>query len=87
MRVHLKLPEGSETSVNLSLIPKAGENIDFCGTRYVIASVIHAVEASKTVLELLRVSAEEGFRTIKFNDLVRYRTSDIRAYSPARVRY
>ena len=87
MTVHLKLPEGSETSVNLNLLPKAGENIDFGGTRYVIASVIHAVEASKTVLQLLRVSAEEGFRTIKFNDLVRYRTSDIRAYSPVRARF
>jgi hypothetical protein len=87
MRVHLKLPEGGETAVNLHMIPKAGENIDFAGCRYVIASVIHAVEASKTILELLRVSAEEGFRTIKFNDLVRYRTSDIRSYSPARTRY
>jgi len=87
MRVHLRLPEGSETSVNLNLVPKAGENIDFAGCRYVIASVTHAVEASKTILELFRITAEEGFRTIKFNDLVRYRTSEIRAYSPVRARY
>lgn len=88
MRVHLKLPQGQETAVNLNLVPKTGENIDFGGVRYVITSVVHAVESAKTTLELLRISAEEGFQTIRFNDSVRYRTSEIRAYSPpARSRF
>ena len=82
MKVHLKLPEGQETAVTLNLIPKAGENIDFGGARYVITSVVHTVENAKTTLELLRISAEEGFRTLRLNDLVRYRTSEIRAFSP-----
>ena len=88
MKVHLKLPEGQETAVNLNLIPKAGENIDFGGARYVIASVVHTVETAKTTLELLRITVEEGFRTIRLNDQVRYRTTDLRAFSPpARARY
>ena len=82
MKVHLKLPEGQEAAVNLNLIPKTGENIDFGGARYVITSVVHAVDTAKTTLELLRISAEEGFRTLRLNDLVRYRTSEIRAFSP-----
>ena len=82
MKVHLKLPEGHETAVTLNLIPKTGENLDFGGVRYVIAAVVHTVETAKTTLELLRVSAADGFPTIRFNDMVRYRTSEIRAFSP-----
>jgi len=88
MRVHLKLPDGQETAVNLNLIPKTGENIDFGGARYVITAVVHTVETAKTTLELLRLSSEEPFRTIQLNNLLRYRTSEIRAFSPpARSRF
>lgn len=82
MRVHLRLPEGQETAVNLNLVPKAGENIDFGGVRYLITAVVHTVETAKTTLELLRLTVEDGFRTIPFNNMVRYRTSEIRAFSP-----
>ncbi|MBI4664287.1 MAG: hypothetical protein HY735_36285 [Verrucomicrobia bacterium] len=82
MKVHLKLPDGQETAVNLNLIPRTGESIDLGGVRYVITAVVHTVETSKITLELLRLTAEEGFRTLRFNEMVRYRTSDIAAFSP-----
>ncbi|MBI2948873.1 MAG: hypothetical protein HYY23_14630 [Verrucomicrobia bacterium] len=86
--MHLKLPEGHETAVNLNLIPKTGENIDFGGVRYVITAVVHTVETAKTTLDLLRLSSEDPFRTIQLNNLVRYRTSELRAFSPpARARF
>ena len=88
MKIYLKLPEGPETAVNLNLIPKSGEKIDYGGVRYLVISVIHAVETARTVLELVRVSAEEVDRAKRLNGAVRYRTSEIRAYSPpARSRF
>lgn len=88
MKIYLKLPEGPEAAVNLNLIPKTGEKIDYSGTRYLVVSVIHAVESSRTVLELVRVGTEEENRARRLNDAVRYRTSEIRAYSPpARSRF
>jgi hypothetical protein len=83
MKVYLKLPEGPETSVNLNLIPKTGEKIDYGGIRYLVVSVIHIVETSRTILDLVRVSAEESQGSRRFNDSIRYRTSEVRAYSPA----
>ena len=82
MRVYLKLPDRQETPVNVNLVPKAGENVDYGGVRYVVVSVVHTVETAKTVLELARVQIEEGFRTLQWNQWARYRTSEIRAFSP-----
>ncbi len=82
MKVHLKLPEGQEAVVNLNLIPKTGEKIDFGGSRYLVVSVIHSIEAARTILELVRLSPEEIARCPKLTDALRYRTSEIRAYSP-----
>jgi hypothetical protein len=83
MKVYLKLPEGPEASVNLNLIPKTGEKIDYGGSRYLVVSVIHSVEAARTILELVRIHPEESLRRGKLSDLMRYRTTEIRAYSPA----
>ena len=82
MRVYLKTPEQPETVINLNLIPKVGENIDYGGVRYVVVSVVHAVENSRTTLEVVKVSREDSYRTLSFNNSVRYRTSEIKAYSP-----
>jgi hypothetical protein len=88
MKVYLRLPEAPETAVNLNLVPKVGENIDYGGNRYVVVSVIHTVETSKTTLEVARASSDEAYRNLKFNHSTRYRTSEIRSYSPpARSRY
>ncbi|MBM3836022.1 MAG: hypothetical protein FJ403_22710 [Verrucomicrobia bacterium] len=88
MKVYLKLPEAPETAINVTLVPKAGENIDYGGVRYLVISVVHAVEASKTTLEVVRGNSEEAFRTLKFNHFIRYRTSEIKSYSPpARSRH
>lgn len=87
MKVYLRTPERHETSVHLNLVPKAGENIEHGGQRYVVVSVIHAVEAARTILEVVRVGAESTYRTLAFNEGARYRTSEIRAYStPMRMR-
>jgi hypothetical protein len=88
MKVYLRLPEAPETVVNLNLVPKVGENIDYSGIRYLVVSVVHTVETSKTTLELARASSDEACRNLKFNHATRYRTSEIKSYSPpARSRY
>ncbi len=82
MKVYLKLPEGPETAVNLNLIPKTGEKIEYGGIRYLVVSVIHAVESARTLLELVQVSAEDNFRNRRLSGDARYRTTEIRSYSP-----
>ena len=83
MRVFLKMPNRQETPVHFNLVPKAGEQVDYGGARYVVVSVVHTVETSRTVLELARVEADQAFRTLQWNEFARYRTSEIAAYSPA----
>ena len=83
MKVYLRLPGRPETAVHLGLIPKIGENIDYGGLRYVVVSVIHTVETAKTTLELAGVNNDEHVRTFRLSDSLRYRTSEIRAFSPA----
>lgn len=87
MKVYLRLPGRPETAVHLGLVPKAGENIDYGGLRYVVVSVIHTVETAKTVLELAGVNNGEQTRAFKSSDALRYRTSEIRAFSPVVRRY
>jgi hypothetical protein len=82
MKVYLRFPERQEIGVNLNLIPKAGENLDYQGSRYVVVNVVHTVDNNRTVLEIVKISEEDGFRTIRMNDLARYRTSEIRSHSP-----
>ena len=82
MKIFLKFPEGPETPVTLNLIPKTGEKIDYGGIRYLVISVIHIVESSRTILELVRVNAEESQGLRRLQDSIRYRTTDVRAYSP-----
>jgi hypothetical protein len=87
MKVYLRTPERHETSVNLNLVPKTGENIEYGGERYVVVSVVHGVENAKTVLEVVRLSGETAHRTLAFNESARFRTTEIRAYStPMRMR-
>lgn len=87
MKFYLRTPERHETAVHLNLVPKAGENIEYGGERYMVVSVLHSVETAKTVLEVVRVGQEIPFRTLAFNEHARFRTSEIRAYStPTRLR-
>ena len=82
MRVFLRMPNRQETPVHLNLVPKAGEQVDYGGGRYVVVSVVHSVESAKTVLDLAHVEAEQAFRTLQWNEFSRYRTSEIASYSP-----
>jgi hypothetical protein len=87
MKVYLRTPDRNEMSVNLNLVPKTGENIEYGGLRYVVVSVVHGVETSKTVLEVVRVGGDSPYQTLGFNEGARYRTTEIRAYStPMRMR-
>ncbi|MSU21968.1 MAG: hypothetical protein EXS30_11310 [Pedosphaera sp.] len=88
MKVYVRLPEGPETVVNLNLVPKVGEHVDYGGMRYVVVSVVHSVETSKTTLEVVKTSGDAAQRALKFNHFARYRTSEISSYSPpARSRW
>jgi hypothetical protein len=87
MKVYLRTPEHHETAVNLNLVPKAGENIEYGGQRYMVVSVVHGIENSKTVLEVVRVGGDTAYRTLAFNESSRYRTTEIKAFStPTRLR-
>ena len=77
------MPNRQETPVHLNLVPKAGEQVDYCGARYLVVSVVHSVESARTILDLARVEAEQPFRTLQWNEYARYRTSEIAAYSPS----
>lgn len=88
VQVFLRLPDRGDTPVLLNLIPKAGEHIDYSGERYLVVSVTHTVESAKTTLELMRTTPSDAQARLKLNQLARYRTSEIRAYSPpSRTRY
>lgn len=81
-KVHLRLPEQQEAVVNLSLVPKTGETIEFGGQRYVVISVVHAIESSQTTIDLVRITPDDVAGRLRLNESVRYRTTEIRAYSP-----
>lgn len=82
MRIHLRMPERQETAVEMNLIPKAGEHLEFGGTRYVVVSVTHEVDTAKMTVELAKVSFDDTAQRLRLNELIRYRTTEIKAFSP-----
>lgn len=82
MKVHLRTPDRGEAVIDMTLLPKVGEQIDFAGSRYVVVSVTHSVDASRTTIEVVQVDQDELRRKMKLNEMVRYRTTEIRAFSP-----